>query len=1151
MKRLSYPFLLSTLCLLTSSANLSAHGTVADPISRVYSIFQEGPANPKSASAIAAVTLAGSNQYYTWNQISLNVANYDDAIFNESYASVVPDGQLASAGNREQATLNFAGLDLFSNTWDWPTTQVSAGPMTIDWIATATHDPSFFKVWISKEGFNPKQAITWDDLEFLGKFGTDAYSKEGQHYYVPITLPERTGQHVLYVAWQRIDPVGEVFFSLSDITFGGSSVIEGDPVVSISNLSVNESNSTATFNVTLSKAVEDGKIASVDFATSDITATAGVDYTSTSGTLNFAAGEISKTIVIPIIDDELEESDESLKLTLSSATGLLEGQMSAQLSITDNDSTAAGGFRFTVTDDWGTGYSASLKLVNNDATAWTSSTVVIEIELNNPNFWGIESYTVDGNVYTITLPANNVPIAAGGSYTFGWNSQSNPVPPLDVSIGSNDLELLPPSVSIADSEIDEGDSTFTSSVAVNLSGEHTESIFVSYITVDGDATADTDFTATSGTLEFAPGETTKSINVEILGNRLIDEDRSFSIQLAGVDGETVPVFTSSQDSQATITILDDDGPVSLTAFGDIVIEGDSGSENMTFTVKLDRAVKSDEVVSFDYTTSGMTATAGSDFTTNNGSYTFAEGEQETTINVSILGDTLDERLEKIHFTLSNVSGGYLVTHHVVGQIIDNEIDNDAFGRQRVVAYIDGTSGTLNIPDPNRVTHIMYAFADLNTDGSLKISESAISHFATLNQLKAQNPELKILVSVGGWTWSANFASVADTEEGRTTFAQSCRDAVNDYNLDGIDVDWEWPGVNGGPGTTPTAKDGPNYTQLIAALRAELDAQESLDDLHYEITAFTAASPNGIAQLELAKLAPLFDFVNAQGYDLHGAWDDYTGHNAGLHDNSADPASNLLNIEAVLAQYEAGGFPRSKLLVGAPFYGRVFYGVHNTANGAFQSHSGSGSAPLYRDLSTQIANMPRYWDAYAKVPYLYDSKTGVWISYDDPEAMLEKAKYSRQQGYGGIFYWSNRGDTDRTELLLTISDGLALVDSDNDTIDDGWEILWFGNLTTATKTSNFDGDELTDIAEYFARLDPLSPQDEPALSLPELNNGEPTIKVQTEKGVFYQLEKSDSLDDWQALGEKFEGTGQLIELSAIPQGETLEEKAFYRLVFSDK
>ena len=272
---------------------------------------------------MAALAVAGSNQYYTWNQISQNVPNYAAAVFNDSYAAVIPDGQLASGGNIGKSGLDFSGLDLASDAWRWPATPVAAGPLEIDWFATAIHDPSYFKVWITKDDYDHRSPLIWDKMEYLGQV---PHTKSGKDYTLPVILPARMGRHVLYVAWQRIDPVGEVFFSTSDIIFSNDPVDpDADPVVSIESATVNEGDGTATVNLSLSKEVPVGSTARVSYATSDVTAEAGSDYTSAVGIVEFAAGEDRGILTIPITDDAVMEEREVFSISLTNPVDLSIG----------------------------------------------------------------------------------------------------------------------------------------------------------------------------------------------------------------------------------------------------------------------------------------------------------------------------------------------------------------------------------------------------------------------------------------------------------------------------------------------------------------------------------------------------------------------------------------------------------------------------------------------------------------------------------------------------------------------------------------------------------------------------------------------------------------------------------------------------------
>ena len=580
---------------------------------------------------------------------------------------------------------------------------------------------------------------------------------------------------------------------------------------------------------------------------------------------------------------------------------------------------------------------------------------------------------------------------------------------------------------------------------------------------------------------------------------------------------------------ATITLVEDDGSIGFFATGGSVIEGDSGTSGISFQVWLERAPKEGENVSIGYEAHGHGATMGSDFLSTFGVHVFGAGETTGTVVLPVLGDSIDEALEVVMLHFHSPVGLSMSSSVAVGQIIDDDFSREGLRDQRVVAYVDGTSGTLNLPPADRVTHVMYAFANLNADGRLTIGGPGP---AAAVALKAVEPNLRVLLSIGGWTWSSNFSSVAADEDKRAAFASACRDIVRDEDLDGIDLDWEWPGVAGGPGTVPSAQDSLNFTLLVAALREELDALELIDgvDKEYEITAFTAASPDGIAQLQLAQLEPLIDFLNVQGYDLHGPWDSVTGHNAGLFHNPADPLDDRLNIHRILEQYEIGGFPRSRLLIGAPFYGRVYHGVGDSSDAAFKPHSGSGAVPLYRDLLTDMRTVPRYWDAVAKVPYLYEHESKRWISYDDPQAMHEKALYSVRGAYGGVFFWRMGGDTDDRHLLTSISDTLAAPDADADRLDDEWERDYFGDLESASAWDDPDGDGQDNRAESVAKTDPRNADDYLRLENGRIEGGQYRFDLRTEEGVSYQLMRSADLVEWQSEGVPVIGDGAVLTLS---------------------
>ena len=190
-------------------ANVFSHGSVGDPVSRSYLIFQGNPESPTNAASVAAIEAAGTQAFYDWHEVSRLVPGYDPESI-EPYRVIIPDGQLAGAGRKK-----YSGLDLVRD--DWPATSVNPGPYHVVFDAWVPHDPSYFLAFITREDWTPNQSLKWDDLELLS--GTDHVVRDGHYYRFTVDFPHRIGHHVLYVIWQRIDPAGEVFFSASDIDF--------------------------------------------------------------------------------------------------------------------------------------------------------------------------------------------------------------------------------------------------------------------------------------------------------------------------------------------------------------------------------------------------------------------------------------------------------------------------------------------------------------------------------------------------------------------------------------------------------------------------------------------------------------------------------------------------------------------------------------------------------------------------------------------------------------------------------------------------------------------------------------------------------------------------------------------------------------------
>ncbi|KUO16348.1 lytic polysaccharide monooxygenase [Streptomyces dysideae] len=191
---------------LTALAPAAAHGSMGDPVSRVSQCYAEGPESPTSDACEAAVAAGGTQALYDWNGVRIGDAG-------GRHQELIPDGKLCSADNEA-----FKGLDLARA--DWPATSVSSGSYTFRYRVTAPHKGTF-KVYVTKDGYDPTQPLAWDDLDLANPVATATDPvASGGFYTFSGTLPERSGKQLLYAVWQRSDSP-EAFYSCSDVTFGG------------------------------------------------------------------------------------------------------------------------------------------------------------------------------------------------------------------------------------------------------------------------------------------------------------------------------------------------------------------------------------------------------------------------------------------------------------------------------------------------------------------------------------------------------------------------------------------------------------------------------------------------------------------------------------------------------------------------------------------------------------------------------------------------------------------------------------------------------------------------------------------------------------------------------------------------------------------
>ncbi|KAI4870977.1 glycoside hydrolase family 18 protein [Hypoxylon rubiginosum] len=364
-----------------------------------------------------------------------------------------------------------------------------------------------------------------------------------------------------------------------------------------------------------------------------------------------------------------------------------------------------------------------------------------------------------------------------------------------------------------------------------------------------------------------------------------------------------------------------------------------------------------------------------------------------------------------------------------------EVQKRASGFQNTVYFTNwGIYGRNYQPaqlPASQISLVLYSFLNVRADGTVYASDSyadlekhydgdswndvgtnAYGCVKQLYKLKQANRHLKTSLSIGGWTYSTNFAAAASTDATRSTFAKSAVTLMKDWGFDGLDIDWEYPADD---------TQASNMVLLLKAIRAELDSYSAqyAGGYHFLLTAAVPAGPTNYQKLHLSEMASLLDNFNLMAYDYAGSWDATSGHQANLYPNSQNPVSTPFSTEAAISAYIAGGVPASKIVMGIPLYGRSF----EATNGIGQAYSGIGQGSWeqgvwdYKVLPK--AGATETYDDAAGASYSYDAAAKELISYDNVDMVKRKIAYLQGKGLGGSMFWEASGDrTDAGSLIAT-------------------------------------------------------------------------------------------------------------------------------------
>jgi Calx-beta domain-containing protein/VCBS repeat protein len=448
---------------------------------------------------------------------------------------------------------------------------------------------------------------------------------------------------------------------------GTGTILDNDapPTISINDVAGAEgtqAQSSPTFTVTLSAPSE--KPISVQYATAPGTASANVDYATTSGTLDFAVGQVSRTIPVTVIQDNIFEPDETFFVNLSNPTNVTIADDQGQGTITNDDPQP------TIT----IGSSSRI-----EGASGTSGNSTFNVNLSNPSY---QTITVSFATADQTATAGSDYVGTSGTLTFNPGETAKTI---NVQVLGDDVDEVieaylvnltnptnatiataqgtgqiidddGPTISIGNASVIEGNSGFTNAVfTVTLSAPSVQTITVNYATVGGTATSNIDFVrVVSNTLFFPVGATSATFNVRVFGDFEIEPDEQFTVNLQSPSNATI----APGQGTGTGTILNDDSNGKLR-FGSstYTVSEDGGSA----VIAVSRVEGATGTVTVDYATSNGTATAGSDYTATSGTLAFVQGETAKTFSVPIANDGVFEVPETLNLTLNNPTGNAVLT----------------------------------------------------------------------------------------------------------------------------------------------------------------------------------------------------------------------------------------------------------------------------------------------------------------------------------------------------------------------------------------------------------------------------------------------------------------------------------------------------------
>ena len=370
----------------------------------------------------------------------------------------------------------------------------------------------------------------------------------------------------------------------------------------------------------------------------------------------------------------------------------------------------------------------------------------------------------------------------------------------------------------------------------------------------------------------------------------------------------------------------------------------------------------------------------------------------------------------MHYGLNSIMRNSLLFSSILGIFIgcydpkatEKETAPSTFN---VLAYYSGDAAGVDSFEVEKLTHIIFSFCHLKGE---KLSVDNARDTLTIQKLvslKGRNPKLKILLSLGGWGGCATCSPVFTVDSSRKKFASSVKELCTYFKADGIDLDWEYPAIEGYPGHAYTASDKPNFTALVRSLR---DTLGNIHEISFAAGGFKKFFDESI---EWKEVMPLLDRVNLMSYDLVSGYSTVTGHHTPLYSN----ADQIASADHGVRYLDSIGVPLNKIVIGAAFYARTWEKVKDTNHGLYQGGTFKSFIAFskFDKFLSRDSGFVFYRDTIAAAPYAYNARRQLFATFDDPASIERKTEYAVKKGLNGIMFWELSLDKSRGGLVDVI------------------------------------------------------------------------------------------------------------------------------------